>query len=300
MMKHNKKPKLFALGVSLLAISVLTISVAVALNAGEKSPWFTQPETGEEGFVPVHNPYDTPEEWADLSRNTLDNLALIQIPEDELGAMPTVQLVKSCLNYVYFSDMYASSAPGDPFVSMVQPLFNGFAELFTREDRGSAMLSVYSNLDTQELKTVDRWAELRPEYLYAMLRQYEILEAMTTDEKILLLQIISERQSNPTDDTILTSAFSSEQLIAARCLNTFDAAFQQKVLDSPSLLNLLDMKPVATDAADTDFAFETMTGICSYIQENYATLVLCQRKERGGMRGGHRGCQEDRPGHVVV
>jgi hypothetical protein len=33
------------------------------------------------------------------------------------------------------------------------------------------MLSVYSNLDTQELKAADRWAELRPEYLYAMLRQ---------------------------------------------------------------------------------------------------------------------------------
>ncbi|MDR1156786.1 MAG: hypothetical protein LBK75_00545 [Oscillospiraceae bacterium] len=269
-MKHNKR-KLFVFGVSLLAVSVLTISVGLAPYAGEKSPWFTQPETGEEGFVPAHNPYDTPEAWAELS--TLDNLALVQIPEDELSAMPTVQLVKSCLNYVYFSDMYASSAFGDPFVSMVQPHFNGFSELFTREDRGSAILSIYSNLDIQELDGVDRWAVLRLECLYAMLRQYEILDAMTVDEKVLLLQTIAGRRLSATNDAVSASTFYSELLVAARCLNTFDGEFQQKVANSPPLSYILDMKFVAADAEDADFASETMAGICSYIQDNYG--VLC-------------------------
>ncbi|MCL1807354.1 MAG: hypothetical protein FWG31_06600 [Oscillospiraceae bacterium] len=267
-MKKSYKTLGFAL---LMVVIIVTIVLQTVASPNQKTPWFIQPETGEDGYIPAHNPYDTPEEWASLSDSTWNNLALIQIPEKELASMPTVQLVKSCLNYVYFSDMYLSNSTGDPFVSAVQPYFNGFAEFFSRKDRGSAILSVYLNLDVKALMATDLRAELRIDFLYAMLRQYDTLNAMSIEERKLLLQTICERRFKEFGEGS-SAMFGSDALIAARCLNTFDQTFQQKILQSPSLQQLLDMNPIISDDKDDTFAFDTMSGIYTYINDHYGRL----------------------------
>lgn len=90
-----------------------------------------------------------PEIWA--SFNSLEEMkAACQIPEPLLSELSTQQLVEICMDYPLLINY---TAYDDPFVgiSHVVEGFNGFAELFSRNDAAEALLSYYENIDVSEI-----------------------------------------------------------------------------------------------------------------------------------------------------
>jgi len=84
-------------------------------------------------------------EWVAL-KTTEGRVKACQIPDSILQQMSTEALVKTCVDYPFFMDifLYDNLLKG---VKLVSTYFNGISELTKRQDAGKALLSAYSKID---------------------------------------------------------------------------------------------------------------------------------------------------------
>lgn len=75
----------------------------------------------------------------------------LNIPEEDLLEMSTEQLADACLGYPRFGLVYASSSTMENGLQWVIDSFNGFEELFKREDAGTVLLQIYRELNHEEI-----------------------------------------------------------------------------------------------------------------------------------------------------
>ena len=83
--------------------------------------------------------------WASLS-SSQEMIDACQIPADILPNLSTASLADLCMNYPLLSDMLLANNYQDGFDKLVN-IFNGFQELFKREDAGLALLNMYEKFD---------------------------------------------------------------------------------------------------------------------------------------------------------
>jgi len=89
------------------------------------------------------------EEWKKLK--THDQMVeALQVPLETLKKMRTKKLIKFCLDYPLFSDIWAFNNLQDGF-QQVKNNFNGFQELYSRPDLVSEALKYYSSLRPEEV-----------------------------------------------------------------------------------------------------------------------------------------------------
>lgn len=69
-------------------------------------------------------------------------LKACQIPENILKNMSTADLIQTCLNYPLIGDVYAYSNVKNG-IENISKQFNGFAELFTRNDNFNSLMSEF-------------------------------------------------------------------------------------------------------------------------------------------------------------
>ncbi|MDR2980023.1 MAG: hypothetical protein LBV02_06260 [Bacteroidales bacterium] len=121
------------------------------------------------------------EAWRNLDMNA-DKHALLQIPEDTLSVISTPRLVETCLYYPMNIEIFAFDNLTQGF-AFVRTKFNGFDELFRREDAGICLLSYYQLRDpvfvTQFKEPIDQGRySLDFVRLELMLAQPEIIDRL--------------------------------------------------------------------------------------------------------------------------
>lgn len=98
----------------------------------------------------IDTPYQYPvkpgsEKWKSFQSRKGINEAC-QIPEDILKNLTTKALAETYLNFPLYKDLYFFNAPKTGF-NMLKRTFNGFQELFSREDAGQELLKIYESMD---------------------------------------------------------------------------------------------------------------------------------------------------------
>ena len=149
-----------------------------------------KPLIPEIGDYDLYEPYDFPlkpgmPEWADLSPSEMPEV--LQIPDDILKRLSTRALVETCLNYPMFFLFTASSSNPKDGIWWVMNGFNGFGELFLRQDAFRCLFEKYEPFD---LNLVVMEGNLSTKFLYLeiLICQDEIIENMNYKERILLLK----------------------------------------------------------------------------------------------------------------
>jgi hypothetical protein len=97
------------------------------------------------------------DEWSKLT-NVEEQFKAYNIPDSMLKRMPTAELITTCLNYPEWGLMDAYNERTTGF-SVLVSLFNGFQELFIREDAGKELIKLYMKLDPLAVNPV--WTPLQ-------------------------------------------------------------------------------------------------------------------------------------------
>lgn len=134
-------------------------------------------------------------EWRNL-RSLQEKLDATQIPPEKLKKMSTKALVKACLDYPGFANMWAFNTAQAGFNSVVSG-FNGLQELLKRKDAGKALLEVYPLFDLSRQKswpTINRQYNcFFPDYLDVLAAQKSILLNADKATRRLLMREAKKR-----------------------------------------------------------------------------------------------------------
>jgi len=164
----------------------------------------------------IDEPYDFPikpgtPEWFELTWP--ERFEALQVPDDILKRLSTRALMETCLNYPRFIEFNSNSI--NPLVSInwIMNEFNGFGELFLRQDAFTCLFEKYVPFD---LNLIITEGELGSKFIYLeiLLFQDEIINSMNYEEKILLLQdsyskykkMLEQREKPPTRFTLYIMA----------------------------------------------------------------------------------------------
>jgi hypothetical protein len=110
-------------------------------------------------------------EWKDL-KSTEEQFEAYNIPAEIIKNISTAELVKTCLSYPEWGLIHAYN-DRQTGLSVIISLFNGFRELFNRDDTAKELMKVYVKLDPLAVKP--DWTPLQ-EGLYAFrFTQIELL-----------------------------------------------------------------------------------------------------------------------------
>ncbi len=134
------------------------------------------------------------EEWKKLNSHQ-EMVEVCQIPNNVISRIPTLELAELCLNYPLFFTMRAFNNLQEGF-NQVSTEFNGFKELFKREDVGKVLLSIYTKtklIDVRKKKDLISKGlfEQRVFFIEFILAQKNLIKKLTENEiKILLNETI--------------------------------------------------------------------------------------------------------------
>ena len=120
---------------------ILFIAMAATIAAGNAQT--TEKVTWD---YPVR--YGTPE-WETL-KSFEERLNAFNIPDEILKTISTEELVKVCMNYPWWGLMNAYNSRGTGFIVIFEH-FNGFRELFGRDDAATELMKEYDKLDPLEV-----------------------------------------------------------------------------------------------------------------------------------------------------
>ncbi|MCG8347749.1 MAG: hypothetical protein MI924_08215 [Chloroflexales bacterium] len=135
--------------------------------------------------------------WQQLGSRQ-EMLAAVQIPEPQLAQMSTAGLVETVLQYPLAGDMYAHSSLQRGFNALRRD-FNGLAILLDRPDAGRLLLQHYQTIDSAAIEAkptnLEQGAFISSlQYIETLLAQPEILDQLSSDERIALLRHVGEQR----------------------------------------------------------------------------------------------------------
>lgn len=127
-----------------------------------------------------------------------ERIEMFKIPAQILHCLSTDALIKSCISYPEMGLMWAMSDLQGGF-DKIYAMCNGFEELFGRGDKYQALIYLYKQLSFN--KDWQSYTDLENgRYMDNIVRheliivQYEILNDLTTPEKIELFQLALDNQ----------------------------------------------------------------------------------------------------------
>ncbi|MDR0964698.1 MAG: hypothetical protein LBM60_08785 [Clostridium sp.] len=217
-------------GLSLSLVITITFGITLGVLAAVNGVWFHKEGTSDAYIYPI-TPTNNPEQWRQYqSRDEM--LSALQIPDETLQSMSTDGLIETCLNYPMFSDMFFFNSTLAGFNNVCSH-FNGLQELFSRQDVGLKISTLFQNSTFENITNTDTSYALRYHYLCYILASDSILNSMTKDErKILLDSCISKAQEiaeNHTDSYSINSTLFVAARIAAK--------------DNPNFIQLMNQEP---------------------------------------------------------
>ncbi len=230
--------------------------------------WFPIPDgflnTKNSGkqYVSKINPYDTPEIWVNLDIEEMFEVS--QIPQESVKSLSTDDLILTCMNYNFFSDMYFFNTIKEGFENVASS-YNGLQELSLRADSGSRLIDLYKSIDFDRLLTNDRSSTIRFQYLEMVLAQDSVLDTLTAQESRELAvecynKVVQIAEGPPDTYTISTTLF-----LGLNCLYRHDSGFAQIIDGSAAVKTYIETGRLNLD----DVSDATLGDIVSYFKAEY-------------------------------
>ena len=178
-------------------ISTLVLMSAIILIPGCKSNLFIEGNedemTQEVSIRSVELLWDYPvkpgmEEWNSLNTEQ-ERIDAVQIPKDVLGKLSAEEIVNLCISFPRFGYFTAFNTPQDGFVVMLDK-YNIFRHLILQKDAGKSLIAAYKDAGMSGFKSLpysNEFWTIKLDYLELLLSQKEIIQSLTSEEKIELL-----------------------------------------------------------------------------------------------------------------
>jgi hypothetical protein len=148
----------------------------------------------------------------DSSTSYENKLSACQIPEKLLHEMSTENLIKTCLKFPFLLDVYVFDNVQQGFDRILSN-FNGIKELYLRNDAATVLLSYYKKNKSEYLDKPylieKKYEKQRGKFvieldnLELLLSQYEILEKLTKNERLILAKECIEKHDKKCENNDL-------------------------------------------------------------------------------------------------
>ena len=237
---HNLRNKTFFL---------LLLFVAGAAEAQTYQPY-------KSGIIAYHG-YSFPivpgtDEWKSISHT--QRVASLQLPADTLQSISTARLLETCLYYPFNIDIFALDDQIYSF-NRVKEQFNGYAELYQRNDFVQQLMNLYSS---RNVAFVNQIEIDREQGHYAF--DYHIMELMFTDATPLasdtqaaqIAAMLNHKKEQKTQCSVYGST--NRMVIAlaiGRCLQRTNAFSDYQGTTLPAFLQSGKL----TNASDLDYIY---------------------------------------------
>lgn len=213
-------------------------------------------------YVSKINPYDTPEIWGNLEIEEMFEVS--QIPQESVKSLSTDDLILTCMNYNFFSDMYFFNTIKEGFENVASS-YNGLQELSLRADSGGRLIDLYKSIDLDKLLADDRSSTIRFQYLEMVLAQDSVLGTLTAQESRELAvecynKAVQIAEGPPDTYTISTTLF-----LGLSCLYKHDSGFAQIIDGSAAVKTYIETGRLNLD----DVSDAAWGDIVSYFKTEY-------------------------------
>ncbi len=130
----------------------------------------------------------------DCSQKIIESVLL---PEQYLECSSTDSLVISCLNYPFMGYIWVYNSIQQGF-DRVMNMFNGFDELFDREDANTELIKVYQDMKPEGVYDYSEPAEqgaymAQFTFIEITLAQYQLINKLQPEETKLLLEVCLDK-----------------------------------------------------------------------------------------------------------
>ncbi len=185
------------------------------------------------------------EDWRMLSRE--DKMKSLQIPEAQLKAMSTSDLIQAYLDFplTMLVDAYDSRQMG---FQRVSTLFNGLRELLNRKDVAVSVLAFYKKMEPDDYK--ESWDliakgtfAIRFARFELLISQDEVVNGLTEGEVKLMLEELLRKLGGKNKHFALNSGYGIESTAfpIARLIHAREkvGGFSQRMANIPGMSNFL-------------------------------------------------------------
>lgn len=163
-------------------------------------------------------------EWKKIQTHE-EMLKALQIPNNILNEMGTIELVETCINYPLFLDIWAFNS-FQSGVDKVISSFNGFTELQKRKDAGQILLQKYLGINLNDMEKINN-ALGQGDFAFSsskieiLLSLPKILLTLTKDErKKILKDVITKTAVMQKIKKFTYENFGTNAFLAIKILST--------------------------------------------------------------------------------
>ena len=132
--------------------------------------------------------------WKDMSHG--QRLESVQLPSDTLENISTSRLLETCLYYPLNIDAFLSDNVIDGF-KKIKSQFNGYEELFDRDDFASELINLYSSRDVDFVRQICNdydCGQYSFDYRIMELMMYELLDSVSDSRSNQIANLVSEKK----------------------------------------------------------------------------------------------------------
>lgn len=134
-------------------------------------------------------------EWKD--KNHSQRIDALQLPNDTLQNISTLRLLETCLYYPLNIDAFMNDDVVAGF-KKIKSQFNGYEELFGRDDFPPVLMELYSSRDVNFIEKIDNdydRGQYSFDYRIMELMMHEILNEVSNQRSNQIVELVSEKQS---------------------------------------------------------------------------------------------------------
>lgn len=136
---------------------------------------------------------------SDIWKNTSysQRVEMLQIPVDTLKNISTKRLLETCLYYPFNIDIFLCDNQSEGFYK-VRNQFNGYVELFQRDDFIQELITLYSSRDVCFVENINNDYERGQysfDYKIMEIMMLEVLDSVPNQRSNQMAKIVSEKQS---------------------------------------------------------------------------------------------------------
>lgn len=183
-----------------VSLFIASLLLVCTVNVFAEENIFRQDSTSNVTNVFTYpiTPFTTPERWKGFK--THDQMVeSCQIPENILQNMTTLQLLKTCLDYPLYGDIFLFDNYGVGFNNLVMR-FNGLQEFLDRKDAGNVMAKYYQSVDLNKIESETDCPNFLLTYINLLISQEKIQASLSeTEQKSIILkskELLNEIESN--------------------------------------------------------------------------------------------------------
>ena len=150
--------------------------------------------------VIAYNGYSYPiipgsDEWKGMKPS--ERAGMLLIPADTLENISTARLLETCLYYPFNIDVFFTENQIEGF-KRIKDKFNGYIELFRREDFLHELLALYSSRDVDFIEKIDNdydRGQYSFDYRIMELMMLELMESSSNQRSNQIAALVAEKQS---------------------------------------------------------------------------------------------------------